>query len=396
MIVSSCLKIQINELSPYLTHFTEYDFSLALIAYPDMGVEDFVILSHFGQLFPPSSGLNPYLAPPDILLDYNTSAILGRLITNEDIFSHPEGYASVVCFTESLLRDFIKKGFFHENPVGGMSVDTSPIEDLSEILTLEVGQVLFVKNQRFSIRILRCTEEDLASLDRPVMPNSLIYGGDNKDAFESVKAKLVNKTDTLESDGFGVAEYVNDGDYIQMYSDFAISPSATYGERGSGIVCTPTTLSFIPTVTLPEGKTKVVLRASLRVDGQHFLGSSSNPNFIDITFTLSDYNSENNTPIGIANEIFLYSGVDLMRQRDANRFFDYNPSELTANNVRINILGRVSRNDSNGAGYFLPASAVLTFMLIDDLPVDSVDFTKEQWGGETQVFSCSKFISTQS
>ena len=136
-------------------------------------------------------------------------------------------------------------------------------------------------------------------------------------------------------------------------------------------------------VATPE-KPKVTLRVSITVDGRPiFINFENGGRYTDISFNLTDWNSEDNTPQGIVDEIFLYSGIDLMRQRDADSWFTYSPystdSTDSPNNVPVTIRGRVSGMPSSQWEIYRDVDCEMTFMLIDNLQPNQIDFTKEQW-----------------
>lgn len=169
----------------------------------------------------------------------------------------------------------------------------------------------------------------------------------------------------------------------------------------SRIVCTPTRLSFVPKVVIPEGKKRVILRVALYVNGEQRLNLNGNFEFIDLDVSLSHLDLDENTPEAIARYLFLFSGIDLLRQHHVQDYFDYSPrvdfdGGLTAG-MAIEIAGRALPSSvpsdlrvmSEVAMTTFAADCELRFLLVDDLPEDAVDFAWVQWGHEVSVHSCA-------
>lgn len=179
----------------------------------------------------------------------------------------------------------------------------------------------------------------------------------------------------------------------------------TYGDReiciidgewgvptnSESVSCTPTTLGFVPKVILPAGKEQIILRAVLEVNGEAVFHYNGDDGFADLsvdTGTL-DFNNES-TPEWIANYLFLYSGIDLMRQMNVRNCFDYSPNGDLAEGQSIYLWG-LEENVPDGMLSLprIPADVKLTFKVIDNLPSNAVDFTLEQWGQDVSVYGCA-------
>ncbi len=161
--------------------------------------------------------------------------------------------------------------------------------------------------------------------------------------------------------------------------------------------CKPTKLSFVPNVTMPEGKNKVLLRVSCYVDGNPMFGGDFE-DYTDISAIRNNIGVEN-TAESIAEELFLYSGVDLMRQYRMRDHFTYSPqgnwNDPLEAGSEIEIVGRSITDPIPEFFDAVKNRIVLTLKIIDDLPDDAVDFVKEQWGHDVSVSSCLSAFNTQ-
>lgn len=166
-------------------------------------------------------------------------------------------------------------------------------------------------------------------------------------------------------------------------------------EQDEASGCTPTTLKFVPKVILPAGKSRIILRAVLEINGRLVFNYNGNVGFADIEYNPLPIA----TPQQIAKELFLMSGIDLMRQMRAEDHFDFQPYVGTFEDIPagspIIITGREKNADSVEGGYvkFIPQSVNLTLKVIDNLPADAVDFVATQWGHDVSVHSCMSIIN---
>ncbi len=148
--------------------------------------------------------------------------------------------------------------------------------------------------------------------------------------------------------------------------------------------CQPTSLSFIPQVTLPDTKTRVMLRATLEVNGVAEFNTDITVKQADLDAYTQVYGQNYKTPEGIAESLFLNSGVALFPTYNLDKYFDYTHGHLTVNQP-ILIEGRASDTSL----LYATKSINLILKLIDNLPDDAVDFVKEQWGHDVTVHSCA-------
>ncbi len=180
-------------------------------------------------------------------------------------------------------------------------------------------------------------------------------------------------------------------------SELSIVRTGSSGGSNTPIVCTPTSLEFVPNVTLPIDKEQIILRIILEVDGVALLNHNGNEGFADISLTTSQigFIQNRDSPQWIANHLFLYSGIDLMRQMNLGKYFNYQPYSNLGLNQPITISGLATSDMSDEfspSKPTIPASVKLTFKVIDNLPSNAVDFTLVQWGQDMSIYGCA--IST--
>lgn len=165
--------------------------------------------------------------------------------------------------------------------------------------------------------------------------------------------------------------------------------------KNMGIVCIPTTLSFIPKAVIPDDKNTIILRVSMQSNGQELFASDKG-NFVDISWNKSNIGAVN-TAESIATYLFLYSGVDLRGQMSVENYFNFDPnfSDVSLDQQHLgagqtlNISG-ISVNEIVPLNTTLtPSDITMQFKLIDNLPVDAVDYTALQWGQDVTVHSCA-------
>ena len=176
-------------------------------------------------------------------------------------------------------------------------------------------------------------------------------------------------------------------------------------EGDEAILCTPTSLSFIPNVTLPSDKDRVILRFKLEIDGVSISsGSDYDNNYGDtyqdlridranIDYWSNQKETDYNTPHMLANYLFLdYMGLQPTR----NGVLEFTPGNALQGEAPLYIGGRsyedLVREFGNDISKTLTkANVKLTLMLIDNLPADAVDYVTEQWGKEMVVEGCGYY-----
>lgn len=393
MRVTSFLKVQLEDYEPVVLSLYNEDFSNLLREYPELGLDDFVLMSHLRFLFPAVSDMGALLPYPVMSrMNLKTMALVGTLFDKSGVPELKSDTATLGCFTDYFLRYFIVNSIAMEHPHLESAIMNSSKEELEVIISDVTDEMMYVIDKPVSIRILRCDLEDMDIMpDMPRLAMSSPIEIPNLDAFDIARARLVNENEVLNGKGYSPAEYIAEGDYIQMWTDTALSPNPDFGDPI--VACTPTSIEFLPRVVATPEKPLVTLRVSITVDGRPiFINFENGGRYTDISFELNDWNSEDNTPQGVVDEIFLYSGIDLMRQRDADSWFTYSPySTDSPDNVPVTIRGRESGRASTMWEQYTDVDCVMTFMLIDNLQPNQIDFTKEQWGEEVSIYSCSEY-----
>lgn len=397
MIVTSFLKVQLEDYEPVVLTLYNEDFSTLLRQYPELGLDDFILMSHLRFMFPVVSDIGALLPYPEMSrMNLKAMAMVGTLFDKDAVPELKSDTATLGCFTDYFLRYFIVNSIAMEYPHLESIIMNSSKEELDVILYDVSDERLYVIDKPVSLKILRCDLEDMDIVPNiPTLARIAPVGLLNPDAFDIAKARLVNENEVLNGKGYSPAEYIAEGDYIQMWSDTALSPNPDFGDPNVPVSCIPTSIEFLPRVVATPEKPKVTLRVSITVDDRDiFFNFENGGRYRDISFELDDWNSEDNTPQGVVDEIFLQSGIDLMRQMGANSWFTYSPySTDIPNIVPVVITGRESGMESSMWEEYTDVDCVMTFMIIDDLQPNQIDFTKEQWGEEVNIYSCSEYRS---
>lgn len=175
----------------------------------------------------------------------------------------------------------------------------------------------------------------------------------------------------------------------------ALGQSLGYYNRGAE-ECMPTELRWIPSANNLNNPDKyyVVLSYILEIDGEEVRK--------DRIFLEDIISAEE-----IVQELFLYSGVDLMRQQDMRDYFDYSPrldfSETLDPGTEIRINGYGADTESEGYDVFERHSINLklvpmTAFNLPDEPSDKstwFDYVQQQFGGPRTIHSCGSLRSTE-
>lgn len=185
----------------------------------------------------------------------------------------------------------------------------------------------------------------------------------------------------------------------------ALDKAIEDGEEGGDLLCIPTSLSFIPKVTLPVNKDRVILRFNLEVNGISTVNGTdynNNPSDIyqdlridraNIDFYTSLNETDFNTPEQIAEYLFLdYMGL----QRNFRGHLKFDPENTLGSLAPLSLdgydFGELEQEFGKDMSKVITKADVkLTLMLIDNLPADGIDFVLEQWGEEKVVQGCGYF-----
>lgn len=173
------------------------------------------------------------------------------------------------------------------------------------------------------------------------------------------------------------------------------APNDAYTERlkQRGILvcngCTPTSLTFVPTVTLQTGKTKVMLRTIVT----HKQTNVSKT--IDIVSPVIDGTDSvwsGTTAADIGTALFLLTARNLSLYNETVATF----VEIDKLDASIKISGRGDdfTTDINFNIAKIPHDIKFSIVPSADLPSDTIDYVAAQWGEEKTIHTCIiKFIS---
>lgn len=161
-------------------------------------------------------------------------------------------------------------------------------------------------------------------------------------------------------------------------------------------------MTFLPKVTLPLDKDRVILRYSLEINGELFNGGSDydnnyNEHYTDlrlnranIDFYTESKSKDCNTAEFIAEYLILGSNGLFYLVKDS---FQFTPARTLSAGESLTIGGMTVKQaklllGDDAVDYdVFPAAVKLTFMVIDNLPADAVDFTQEVWGSDVSICS---------
>lgn len=198
------------------------------------------------------------------------------------------------------------------------------------------------------------------------------------------------RVEALERNNPSVVSY-----YQQMYKTLnkpeccvapVVIPKTAQCCLGTG-TCQPNELSFIPSVVVTDLDTEVLMHYELSIDG----AVTSNT----IVLPANAYSDKLNNAARLAELLFLYSGVDLMRQQDMRNYFEYSPYDDLTSLSPIVITGYTS-DVANPNPYNFeiePHTIILTLKTIPVLGFNQLDYVAEQWGTNQVLRSCSSFIN---
>lgn len=219
--ISSCLKIQVGNSPSFITSFTGANLEYAVDSVGNL--DDLIVFSHLYSFFGFSSdwtNVTPMISitgTPDFLL-------IGNTADSKNLIKHPDNL-SLACFTQQSLKDelskqvpFVNDSYIMSDEEWRALVQSTSFENLNSLLSeAQVGNEITVITERTTLKIMRCTPADFLTL-----PPRHSDAPEYMDAFDLVKASLVNKVDVLDSNGLAPAVYHADGDYIEFAADCAI------------------------------------------------------------------------------------------------------------------------------------------------------------------------------
>ena len=175
----------------------------------------------------------------------------------------------------------------------------------------------------------------------------------------------------------------------------ALDQSLGYYNRGAEL-CTPTELRWISSANnLSINTSYVVLSYILEINGEEV---EKHRIFFEDRASASE----------IVQELFLYSGVDLMRQQNMREYFDYSPIldfEDTLNpGTEIRITGRPSHYQAEPDMEYMAFDRMsvnlklvpMTAFSLPDEPSDKstwFDYVQQQFGGPRTIHSCGRLYN---
>lgn len=240
---------------------------------------------------------------------------------------------------------------------------------------------------------------------------SQFYTKDQIDQIASVIGTRI-KHARGESSTVSAASY----DSFVMALDKAISGGEVPQEKPvegpleDSFVSTETSLKFLPKVSLPEGKDSAILRFRLEVDG-NLRAWATDPSgnyrqpYKDIKINRTDLESfmapvgtDRTLPYYLANHVFLSSKG---AQPDLREYFKFVPSDELEPGDALEIRGHdyeelLAEYGTDPSMNVVEGNVKLTFVVIDGLPNDSIDYVEEQWGENVVVESHSYYYPEES
>ncbi len=219
--ISSCLKVQVGNKPPFITSCTGENLEYAVDSVGNL--DDLIIFSHLYNFFGFSSEWT-YVAPMMSITGTPSDVLIGYTADSKILINHPDSL-SLACFTQQTLKDelsrqapFVDGSYIMSEEEWRALIQSTSFENLNSVLSEALdGNEMTVITERTKLKVMRCTSADMLTLPprHSDAPNYV-------DAFDLVKAKLVNKVSLLDGNGLAPAVYHADGDYIEFTADCAI------------------------------------------------------------------------------------------------------------------------------------------------------------------------------
>lgn len=387
MTISACLKVSVGNREPKIFSFQNYDFQPFIQTNPTLDEKELAVSILMERVFLGFGSQSGILFSGEVTPSSN---IYGGGLFNKFTLDGMEDRVTFAGFSEhrikSLLLDMMTFVDIDGNeiPPQGLSMD-STIDEFEEFINIGTPVEINIQEGNSDIRIYKMSSAEIVALE---LGTPYSY----EDCFEYLKDSVDYSTAVLDSEGYKKSQYSSSGDYVEIKSNYSIVQQE--------MVCTPTELRFTPNVTIPSGKDKVLLRFRLEdANGFSIKNFNGETEFVENVFYKDEFDRDGdgfleNDAEDIAQYLFLYSGVDMMRQMDVGDYFGYTPYSLDGLS-EIHIYGY----DSNGTNaredkQFFQGEYKLILQTIPNLPSDSVDFVKEQFGGEVEIYSCGAAFNT--
>ncbi len=224
MAISSCLKTQINNKDALVTSFHTNMFDIAVNVVAGSSVGDLIAFTHLSNFFGNFSEWL-YVTPTISFLGSVPNTMMGGVADSEMLTGHPVDSLSFVGFTKQTLKDAIASEVPRSDSgavMGGLEwrtlINKTDFADLNKVIEANSpnGAMITVVDAKTTLKIMRCTQSDIDGLGRHSDYPDYV------DAFDIVKAKLVNNVELLNNTGLAPAVYHADGDYIEFIADCAV------------------------------------------------------------------------------------------------------------------------------------------------------------------------------
>ncbi|MGP5167373.1 hypothetical protein ACTXJ2_08450 [Psychrobacter alimentarius] len=222
--ISSCLKVQVGNSPSFIISFTGANLEYAVDSVGNL--DDLIVFSHIYNFFGFKSRWT-YTAPTISITGTPYGCLIGHTVDSENSIGHPDNL-SLACFTQQSLRDelssqvpFVNGSYIMSEEEWRALVESTSFENFNSLLSeAQIGNEMTVITEPTTLKVMRCTSADMLTLP-PRHSDAPNYS----DAFNLVKARLVNKVAVLDSNGLAPAVYHADGDYIEFTADCAIQIS---------------------------------------------------------------------------------------------------------------------------------------------------------------------------
>lgn len=211
------MQVQVDGSPDEIASISGFDFSWILEDPEDENIEDLIALTLFRNYFAFISMNHASLPFTDMNPD-STQMVFGVVEDYSTLNGHTQDSASLTCFNERTLKDFIDRELQLGEEARGL-----PLEEFLELARPHLPPSLEVIQNPITLRIVRATLPPPAILLPPparLMPTALMDSSPSNyiDVFDILKEKLSNREDVLEG-SHTVAKYYPDGDYIEFVAE---------------------------------------------------------------------------------------------------------------------------------------------------------------------------------
>ena len=211
MNISALMQVQVDGSPDEIASISNFDFSWILENPEDENIEDLIVLTLFRNYFAFISMNHANLPFTDMNPD-STQMLFGVVEDYSTLNGHTQDSASLTCFSERTLKDFLNK----ELQLGEEAIEL-PLEEFIELARPHLPPSLEVIQNPITLRIVRAT---LPPPLPPLMPTALRSINDTNyiDVFDIIKEKLSNREAVVEG-SHTVARYNPIEDYIEFVAE---------------------------------------------------------------------------------------------------------------------------------------------------------------------------------